>query len=139
MESPFSGQISPELVLVSSPEDARWAREQLPEPGPTVIRRPRTPLAPLVDVQGRRAVGENAAPKADGPRARRVVANLVYVPPVAALSALAAILAVSATGLTPKTRPFFETPTAPAATVAATASVATVPLRSRYAGRALAE
>src|SRR6266508_4787468 len=37
-DSPFSGPISPELVLVSSAEDARWARERLPEPGAAIVR-----------------------------------------------------------------------------------------------------
>jgi hypothetical protein len=135
-DAPFSGPISPELVLVSSPEDARRARELLPEPGAAIARLERTdppldPERPLdterplrterpLEVLDPRSLFAAAEATAGGSSRRPVVRfsrSLVWAVPTAGIVALAVIVALPVAGLTPKVRPFLVESAAPAATL----------------------
>jgi hypothetical protein len=116
--SPYDAQISPELVLVSSPEDARWAREQLPEPGAGRVQRRQEPDAtgPLqvecdldpIELHDATILfaAADAAVAAREARPRRV-ASLRLGRAASAAVAIAAVLVVAfpVAGLTPKVRP----------------------------------
>lgn len=139
---PFFDAISPELVLVSSPEDARWARDQLPEPGVTITRRPREearlqvldarsvitaverdatrrPRPQVLDPQSLFAVVETAATERSQGRTLRLSRRVAWAAPAIVVAAAVVIVALPVAGLTPKVRPFLVASPAPAATVEA--------------------